>query len=202
MAGFQLDVDILEDLHGGRPKDEEPHVKRSVSKKGKDGIEYLLRVDLEELEISEEEFDDLQSLFELFDNDKDGVLNLKEFQVMIRCLGIHLTSEQAQKFVSGVSCDSLHFSVSFNEYLKLVSNERRSDPSEGTLLQMFQSLDPDNSGYITEGKLRKILKGKIGISEEDTEEMITEYKKLGIQQASTEKEPIIFYKDFVGMLKI
>jgi len=69
-------------------------VKRSVSKKGKDGIEYLLRVDLEELEISEEDFDDLQSLFELFDNDKDGVLNLKEFQVMIRCLGIHLTSEQ------------------------------------------------------------------------------------------------------------
>ena len=39
-------MDILEDLHGGRPKDEEPHVKRSVSKKGKDGIEYLLRVDL------------------------------------------------------------------------------------------------------------------------------------------------------------
>ena len=66
----------------------------------------------------------------------------------------------------------------------------------------LRSLDPDNSGYITEGKLRKILKGKIGISEEDTEEMITEYKKLGIQQASTENEPIIFYKGCTKLKKM
>ena len=45
MAGFELD--ILETLHKGRPKDEEPHVKRAVSKKGNDsGIEYIIRVDL------------------------------------------------------------------------------------------------------------------------------------------------------------
>ena len=34
-------------IHSGRPKDEEPHVKRAVSKKGNDsGIEYIIRVDL------------------------------------------------------------------------------------------------------------------------------------------------------------
>ena len=46
MAGFELDM-LGESLHKGRPKDEEPHVKRAVSKKGKEaGIEYILRVDL------------------------------------------------------------------------------------------------------------------------------------------------------------
>ena len=41
-------MDILgESLHKGRPKDEEPHVKRAVSKKGNEaGIEYIVRIDL------------------------------------------------------------------------------------------------------------------------------------------------------------
>ena len=48
MAAGGFDLDILgETLHKGRPKDEEPHVKRAVSKKGNDsGIEYILRIDL------------------------------------------------------------------------------------------------------------------------------------------------------------
>ena len=46
MAGFELDI-LGESLHKGRPKDEEPHVKRAVSKKGKEaGIEYIVRIDL------------------------------------------------------------------------------------------------------------------------------------------------------------
>ena len=37
---------LLDLLHGGRPKDEEPHVKRSLAKKDNDGIEYICRVNL------------------------------------------------------------------------------------------------------------------------------------------------------------
>ena len=36
---------LLDLLHGGRPRDEEPHVKRSTAKK-KEGVEYIVRVDL------------------------------------------------------------------------------------------------------------------------------------------------------------
>ena len=37
---------LAELLHGGRPKDEEPHVKKSLAKKDGDGIEYIVRVNL------------------------------------------------------------------------------------------------------------------------------------------------------------
>ena len=38
---------LAESLHKGRPKDEEPHVKRAPPKKGNEsGIEYIVRVDL------------------------------------------------------------------------------------------------------------------------------------------------------------
>ena len=72
--------------HSGRPKDEEPHIKRSVKKK-KENIEYIVRVNLKELGIDETSFDELQELFRMFDNDKDGVLSLKEFEKILSVLG-------------------------------------------------------------------------------------------------------------------
>ena len=83
--------------HPGRPKDEEPHIKRSVKKK-QEVIDYLVRVDLEELGIDESNFEvgnqrqviivqELQALFRMFDNDKDGVLSIKEFEKVLAVLG-------------------------------------------------------------------------------------------------------------------
>ena len=51
-------------LHGGRPKHEEPHVKK-IKKRTYEKTEYILRVDLESLGINEDDFEDLQSLFEV-----------------------------------------------------------------------------------------------------------------------------------------
>ena len=39
-------------------------------------------------------------------------------------------------------------------------------------------MDPKDKGYLMEEDLRKLLKGKSGISADDVEEMITEYKVL------------------------
>ena len=44
------------------------------------------------------------------------------------------------------------------------------------LLELFRSMDPKEKGYLLEEDLRKLLKGKNGISADDVEEMITEYK--------------------------
>ena len=61
----------------------------------------------------EDEFEELQCLFQvshtrtrleyiyltfivqqLFDRDKDGVLNIREFQAIVKCLGLHLKIEK------------------------------------------------------------------------------------------------------------
>ena len=73
-------------LYGGRPKNEEPHVKRT-QKKNHEKVEYIVRVDLDELKIDEDEFEELQSLYILFDLDKDGILSFKEYEKLLRCLG-------------------------------------------------------------------------------------------------------------------
>jgi len=206
MATFEIDCLLTESLHKGRPKDEEPHVKRVPTKKENDsGIEYIVRVDLEELAILEDEFEELQTLFGLFDRDKDGVLSLKEFHGIARRLGLHLNFEQATEIAGTVSADVTGFSVSFNEYLKLVSNERKSDPDECALMNMFKSMDPEEKGFLMEKDLRKMLKGKSGISVDDIEEMIAEYKALDVKSKTASLDldagDVIFYQDFVTMLQ-
>ena len=48
---------------------------------------YIVRVDLKELGIDETSFDELQELFKMFDNDKDGILSIKEFEKILSVLG-------------------------------------------------------------------------------------------------------------------
>jgi len=92
---------LQEITYGGRPKGEEPHVKRSVKRK-QEHIEYIVRVDLDELKIDDDEFEDLQSLYKLFDIDRDGILNFKEYEKLLRCLGYrlndHLTNKARGKY--------------------------------------------------------------------------------------------------------
>ena len=52
--------------------------------------------------ITDDDFDDLEKLFEMFDRDKDGIINRKETQMALRCLGMKTSSEQ----VKIISCES------------------------------------------------------------------------------------------------
>ena len=59
-------------------------------------------------------------------------------QVYLLLILYYLNNEQASEAAKTVSADSTGHSVSFNEYLKLVSNERKSEPDEDALLNMFK----------------------------------------------------------------
>merc|ERR1712227_628391 len=129
---------LNEVAHPGRPRDEEPHIKRSVKKK-KELIEYIVRVNLKDLGIDETKFDELQELFKMFDNDKDGILSLKEFEKILSVLGRSATEDNAKKIASGISVDKTEFSVSFNEYLSLMGSQNKmQEPSVDALLECFE----------------------------------------------------------------
>ena len=108
------------------------------------------------LKIGDDEFEDLQSLYQLFDLDKDGILNFKEFEKILRCLGYRLTGkyiyntslihlyflhciseEQARILAKTVSVDKTNCSVSFNEFLQLMSVQQEAEPDHETLVDVF-----------------------------------------------------------------
>ena len=92
----------------------------------------------------------------MYDHDKDGILNIRETQKVLKCLGLRLSEEQVEslKFydrmgdilfqalslASKVSSDHHGYSVSFNEYLQLVSFQRRKEPDQQDLMQVFRQV--------------------------------------------------------------
>ena len=75
---------------------------------------------------------------QLYDHDKDGILNFKETQKVLRCLGLRVSEDQAKILIKKVSADRFGYSASFNEYLRLVSIQRRREPDEECLLGTYR----------------------------------------------------------------
>ena len=130
-------VGLLGPLHPGRPANEEPHVKKSMKNK-KEKIELICRIDQDELGFQDDDYEDIKALFELFDYDQDGVVSMKEGQAMLRCLGVATDEENMELMVKSVGVDKTHFSLSFNEYLHLVSLKRREEPGHDLLHSAFR----------------------------------------------------------------
>ena len=64
-----------------------------------------------------------------------GYWKMNERYLLMRRLSF--SEEQAQELASSVSVDKTNFSVSFNEFLKLFSQQQESEPDEGTLVDVF-----------------------------------------------------------------
>lgn len=113
---------------------------------------------------------------------------------------ISFSEEQARLLAASVSVDTTEYSVSFNEFLKLMSMQNQSEPDEETLVDMFQSVvhstsahfrplartttgiynlcssfDKDDVGMIAEDLFKKIMRSKDDINDEDITEMLEEY---------------------------
>ena len=65
-------------------------------------------------------------------------------------------------------------------------------------------MDLDDKGYVGENVFRNLMKGKPGITPEDVEEMITEYKGFEktteVVQDKEEAEAVIYYKGKINIV--
>lgn len=179
---------LQELTYAGRPRGEEPHVIRKVKRK-MEHIEYIVRVDLDELKIDDDKFEEIQSLYQLYDIDRDGILNFKEYEKLLRCLGYRLNEEAAQALAATVTVDTTNYSISFNEFLRFISQQQEMEPAEDTLVDVFASFDKKNTGKIQEKVFKQIMIGKDDVNESDIEEMLEEYYRIAKLKGITSGPP-------------
>eukprot|EP00755_Sulcionema_specki_P027523 Sspe_Gene.87925::Locus_59974_Transcript_1_1_Confidence_1.000_Length_672::g.87925::m.87925/K16466/CETN3, CDC31; centrin-3 len=128
-------------------------------------------------ELSEEQRQEIREAFELFDTDKNGLIDAHEMKVAMRALGFDVRKEDVLRLMEEVDHDGgQHINIHhFTDIMTEKISER--DPKE-ELLRAFQLFDDDNTGKITLRNLRRVARD-LGenMGDDELQAMIDEFDK-------------------------
>ncbi|XP_078049352.1 uncharacterized protein LOC144476376 isoform X2 [Augochlora pura] len=139
------------------------------------------------LDLTMEQKSDIKEAFDLFDQDGTGRIATKELKVAIRALGFEPKKEEMKKLIAEIDPDGLG-TLSFEEFLKLMSTKMLEKDTKNEVLKAFQLFDDDNTGKITFKNLKRVAR-ELGenLTDEELQEMIDEADKDGDGEISQEE---------------
>uniref|UniRef100_A0A7E4ZRT7 Calmodulin n=1 Tax=Panagrellus redivivus TaxID=6233 RepID=A0A7E4ZRT7_PANRE len=134
---------------------------------------------------------DFASIFEMFDKDGNGTMNIKELGVAMRTLGLNPTEEELLNMVNEYDVDG-NGKIDFAEFCKMMK-EMNKETDQELIRLAFKVFDKDGNGYITAQEFKHFMT-TMGekFSEEEVDEIIREVDKDGDEQ--------IDYEEFVQMI--
>ncbi|KAL9716674.1 Calcium-binding component of the spindle pole body (SPB) half-bridge [Leucoagaricus gongylophorus] len=128
-------------------------------------------------EISEEQKQEIKEAFELFDADKDGLLDYHELKVAMRALGFDLKKAEVLKLLrDSEKGKDYQGMMDYDDFLRIMTERILArDPME-EIKRAFQLFDDDNTGKITLRNLRRVAK-QFGdrLEDEELQAMIDEF---------------------------
>eukprot|EP01013_Petalomonas_cantuscygni_P021545 TRINITY_DN4091_c0_g1_i1.p2 TRINITY_DN4091_c0_g1~~TRINITY_DN4091_c0_g1_i1.p2 ORF type:complete len:179 (-),score=47.83 TRINITY_DN4091_c0_g1_i1:294-830(-) len=130
-------------------------------------------------ELSEEQRQEVREAFELFDTDKNGLIDVHETKVAMRALGFEVRKEDVLALVRDVGDSSDGGLVlnlqQFTEIMREKIAER--DPRE-EMAKAFHLFDDDGTGRISLKNLRRVAR-ELGesLSDEELQAMIDEFDR-------------------------
>mmetsp|Transcript_13981 Transcript_13981/g.30405 ORF Transcript_13981/g.30405 Transcript_13981/m.30405 type:complete len:159 (-) Transcript_13981:51-527(-) len=142
-------------------------------------------------QLVDEQIDEFQETFDLFDADKDKRLNIQELGKLLNALGVNPTMEELKSMVADVS-EGLE-SLDFDSFLTLMSRKMKDTDSEEELIEAFKVFDRDEDGFISARELRDSM-NNLGekLQNSEVDEMIKE--------ADLDGDGQINYDEFVKMM--
>ncbi|KAH6566195.1 hypothetical protein BASA50_003978 [Batrachochytrium salamandrivorans] len=126
-------------------------------------------------ELTDEQKQEIQEAFELFDTDKDNALDYHELKVAMRALGFDVKKAEVLKVLRDYDKDSQGL-IDFEGFNKVMTERILDrDPLE-EIRKAFQLFDDDGTGKITLRNLRRVAK-EIGenLDDEELQAMIDEF---------------------------
>lgn len=135
--------------------------------------------------ITQFQLENLQNVFESFDDDHDGLIEPENLESILRCLGFNPTSDEIEDMI----LDLENKQIDFNSFAYIVSRHSRCNNPEADLIDTFRLFDKKNTGLLSVKTIKKILG--------NTKKQIP-YDKINslICQFSNENEQID-YREFV-----
>eukprot|EP00996_Jenningsia_fusiforme_P001642 NODE_2513_length_1181_cov_22.625442_g2295_i0.p1 GENE.NODE_2513_length_1181_cov_22.625442_g2295_i0~~NODE_2513_length_1181_cov_22.625442_g2295_i0.p1 ORF type:complete len:174 (+),score=54.12 NODE_2513_length_1181_cov_22.625442_g2295_i0:132-653(+) len=129
------------------------------------------------LDLSEEQRQEIREAFELFDTDKNGLLDAHEMKVAMRALGFDVRKEEVLRLLAEVDRDGTN-QIALQDFSDIMSEKiSERDPRE-EMAKAFQLFDDDSSGKISLRNLRRVAR-ELGenMADEELQAMIDEFDR-------------------------
>ncbi|XP_018324506.1 calmodulin-like [Agrilus planipennis] len=109
-------------------------------------------------ELTEEDLNKLKDIFFIYDKDKDGKLDPKEFPFIMRFLGMILSNAQLTDIIGAVPKDEKGL-VDLPSFLAMMAPRMKGlqENVEQQIINAFKVLDEDHLGFITPGYLYEVM---------------------------------------------
>merc|ERR1712194_223965 len=122
----------------------------------------------------QEQLQEFQELFRLFDEDKDEQLSAKELGHMLNALGEDPTLAELKSMIKEVNEDDEE-TIGFWHFLSLMVKKMKTSDIKDKLIDAFKVFDVDHDGFITPDELMSAM-AHLGedLNQSEIEEMIKE----------------------------
>ncbi|KAG5857363.1 dynein regulatory complex protein 8 [Anguilla rostrata] len=141
----------------------------------------------------------ISDAFNLFDDESNKTVDVREIGTIIRSLGCFPTEAELHEIITEIEEEELTGFIRFEKFLPVMTKvlmERKFRPiPEELLLQAFEVLDQEKKGYLEPEELKKFMtqEGE-PFSHDEMEEMLS--------AAVDPDKNVVFYKDFVAMMTV
>lgn len=144
--------------------------------------------------MTSQELSEAREAFDLFDDDKDGIITTKEVKPAMRALGYNPNSVILDKIKAiDIGREDGDGSLNYEDFLNLVCQQIRYSFSSEDMFKDFEEIDVNNDGKITKLELRRYLENLgMPFSDEEIDGIVFE--------ADLNNDGFIDYKEFVRMM--
>ena len=135
---------------------------------------------------------ELKEAFNMFDRDKDGLINYNELGNVLKSQGFNPTNQELLDMIADVD-ENEDEKINFEEFLILMHSRLKKADIENELNEAFSVFDKNGSGIISVREFKRIM-GSLGdkISEDEVDEII--------QKVDPKNRGYINYKDLTKII--
>ena len=118
--------------------------------------------------LDEEQIVELKGVFEMFDVDGSGAIDVKELKQVMQNLGMNPTDEEVARMMAEADEDQSG-EIDFNEFAQLMGKKMAENEQDEELVEVFKLFDKDGDGMLDAADLKQVFI-ELGMSDDQMED--------------------------------